>query len=52
MDQQRTVKQVTTEPLWHEMPLDEVQTALASRNAAGLSHQEALRRLSKQARTG
>ncbi len=45
MDQQSTLKQVITEPLWHEMPLDEVQTALASRNTAGLSHQEALRRL-------
>jgi P-type Ca2+ transporter type 2C len=36
---------VITEPLWHEMSLDEVQAVVASRNAEGLSHQEALRRL-------
>src|SRR5512142_1315344 len=45
MDLQSTNQQVSTEPLWHEMPLDEVQTTVASRNAEGLSHQEALRRL-------
>ncbi|HEX9134983.1 MAG TPA: cation-transporting P-type ATPase [Ktedonobacteraceae bacterium] len=45
MDQQSTLKRVTTEPLWHEMSLDKVQTALASKNAEGLSNQEALRRL-------
>ncbi len=45
MAQQSTKQQVSTEPLWHVMPLDEVQTAVASRNAEGLSHQEAIRRL-------
>jgi Ca2+-transporting ATPase len=36
---------MTTEQPWHELPLDEVQTALASRDAGGLSNQEALRRI-------
>lgn len=45
MDKQSTSGQVATERPWHELPLDEVQTAVASRNAAGLSQQEVLRRL-------
>jgi Ca2+-transporting ATPase len=45
MDQQSIAGQVTAERPWHAMPLDEVHTAVASRDAGGLSNQEALRRL-------
>src|SRR5919108_4898717 len=45
MDQQSTSRQMTAQQPWHELPLDEVQTALASRNVRGLSNKEAQRRL-------
>ncbi len=45
MDQQSTSRHMTAEEPWHELSLDEVQMALASEDARGLSNQEALRRL-------
>jgi Ca2+-transporting ATPase len=47
MDQRNTTLHMTTEQPWHELPLDEVQTALAISDAGGLSNQEAQRRLEK-----
>jgi Ca2+-transporting ATPase len=45
MDQQSITRHMTTEQPWHSLTLHEVQTVLASRDAEGLSNQEALRRL-------